>query len=116
VADRALLARILTKKPGEPDTPQEKALRQTLKATVKEALKSVRERQQEVTEKTVMWRGLATDKARKELAKDVQTRGVKDGTFEEPSSNGTAAMYISMTPSEQARLLVTIPLKSVAAK
>jgi hypothetical protein len=116
VADRAVLARVLTKKPGEADTPEEKAVRQTLKATVKQALKSVRERQQEVDDKTVMWRGLATDKARDELVKDVQTRGVTDGTIEEPSANGTAAVYVSVKEDPQAKLLVSIPLKSISTK
>jgi hypothetical protein len=116
VADRAVLARVLTKKPGEADTPEEKAVRQTLKATVKQALKSVREREQEVTDKTVMWRGLATDKAQAELVKDVQARGVSDGTIEEPSANGTAAVYVSVKEDPQAKLLVSIPLKSISTK
>lgn len=117
VADRGVLARVLTKKPGEADTPEEAAVRQTLKATVKKALKSVRERQKEVMEKTVMWRGLPGDQAQQELAQDIRSRGVKEGTFEEPTPNGTTAMYINSTDTDrQARLLVSIPLKSTGSK
>jgi hypothetical protein len=112
VADREVLARVLTKKPGEPDTPEEKAVRDSLKATVKEALKSISERGKEVSEKTVMWRGVTTDKARAQLIKDVRERGVTEGTIEEPTPDGTTAMYLSMKDVGQARLLVSIPLKS----
>ena len=35
VADRDVLARVLTKKPGEKDTPEEQAVRKTIKATVR---------------------------------------------------------------------------------
>jgi hypothetical protein len=116
VADRNVLARVLSKKPGEPDTPEEAEVRKTLKATVRKALKSVRERQKEVMDGTVMWRGLTGEKAQEELAQDVRTRGVKDGTFEEPTAHGTTAMYINSTELDaQARLLVSIPLKSVGA-
>lgn len=117
VADRTVLARVLAKKPGEADTPEEAAVRKTLKATVKKALKSVRERQKEVLDKTVMWRGLPADKNQEELAQDVRARGVKDGTFEEPTASGTTAMYINSTEIDrQARLLVSIPLKSIGPK
>ena len=57
VPDRAVLARILGKKPGEKDTPEEEAVRKTLKATRKEVLKSVEETRKEILDHTVMWRG-----------------------------------------------------------
>jgi len=117
VPDRAVLARVLTKKPGEADTPEEQAVRKTIKATVSKAMKSARERQKEIMNKTVMYRGLTTDDAMKNLVNDVQTRGVSEGTIEEPShgdKNGTCALFVSMTKQGDARLLVTIPLKSQA--
>jgi len=117
VADREVLARVLTKKPGEADTPEEEAVRKTIKATVGKALKSARERQKEIINKTVMYRGLTSDSAMKELVSDVQTRGVSEGTIEEPShenKNGTCALFVSMDKQADARLLVTIPLKSKA--
>jgi hypothetical protein len=120
VADRTVLAKVLTKKPGEADSPEELAMRKTLKATVKKALKSVHERQQEVLDKTVTWRGLTADsKAREEMADDVKKRKVSEGTFEEPTigqTGGTSAVYAAEKKDEQAKLLVNIPLKSVAEK
>jgi hypothetical protein len=120
VADRAVLAKVLSKKPGETDTPEELAMRKTLKATVKKALKSVHEKQQEMLDKTVSWRGLTTDaKAREELANDVQKRKVTEGTFEEPTigkTGGTSAIYASEKADEHAKLLVSIPLKSSEKK
>ena len=120
VPDRSLLAKVLGKKPGENDTPEEQAMRKTLKATVKKALKSVHERQQELLDKTVSWRGLTADpKARAEVAADVQKRGVTEGTFEEPTiekTGGTSAVFASENKDEQAKLLVSIPLKSTETK
>jgi hypothetical protein len=117
VADRAVLASVLTKKPGEKDTPEEQAVRKTIRATVSKAMKSARERQKEIMGNTVMYRGLTNDAAIKDLVNDVHSRGVSEGTFEEPSRDrkgGTCALYISMTKREEASLLVTIPLKSVS--
>jgi hypothetical protein len=120
VADRAVLAKVLAKKPGEVDTPAELAMRKTLKATVKKALKSVHERQQELLDKTVSWRGLTADpKATEEMKADVEKRGVKEGTFEEPTigkTGATSAVYASENLEEQAKLLVSIPLKSTETK
>jgi hypothetical protein len=119
VADLALLARLLTKKPDEKDTPEEQAVRKTIKATVSEAMKSARDRQKELLNKTVMYRGLTTDSARQDLAEDVRERGVKEGTFEEATpggKDGTCALYLSTTKEGQTRLLVTIPLKSLPAQ
>jgi len=116
VANRAVLARVLTKKSGEKDTPEEEAVRKTIKATVKKALKSVRERQKEILDNAVTYRGLTTDTAMQNLVKDVHARGVDEGTFEEPTANGadgTCALYISTKRQVQPKLLVTIPLKSV---
>jgi hypothetical protein len=120
IGDRSVLAKVLTKKPGDVDTPQELAMRKTLKATVKKAMKSVQERQQELLDKTVSWRGLTTDpKAREEMTADVQNRKVTEGTFEEPmvgKTGVTSAVYASETDDDQAKLLVSIPLKSIETK
>ena len=98
VADRAVLARVLTKKPDEKDTPEEEAVRKTIKATVSKAMKSAREKQKEILGNTVMYRGLTTGPAIQDLVNDVHARGVTEGTFEEPSggAGGTCALYISM--------------------
>jgi hypothetical protein len=120
IGDRSVLAKVLTKKPGEVDTPQELAMRKTLKATVKKAMKSVQERQQELLDKTVSWRGLTADpKAREEMAADVKNRKVTEGTFEEPTigqTGSTSAAFASETNDGEAKLLVSIPLKSTETK
>ena len=115
VADRSVLASVLTKKPDEKLTAEEDAVRKTIKATVRKAMKSAREKQKELLDKTVMYRGLTTDAAVQDLVKDIQARGVTEGTFEEPSrdgAGGTCALYISTEKGDDSRLLVTIPLKS----
>lgn len=116
VPDRKVLEKVLTAKPGEQDTPEMQAVRQTLKATRKKVLKSVAETRKELLDHTVMWRGIATEKAQSKLAEDVRTRGVKDGTFEEPTKEGISAMYVTVEEQSTPRLLVNIPLKSVAAE
>jgi hypothetical protein len=118
VPDRAVLASILGKKPGEKDTPEEQALRKTLKATRKKVLKSVDETRKEILDHTVMWRGLTAEKPMRKLAEEIRTRGVKDGTFEEPTAHGTSALYMTCEEVEkgQAKLLVSIPLKSIGSK
>jgi hypothetical protein len=117
IADRAVLTRILGKKPGEKDTPEEEAVRKTLKATRKKVLKSVAETRKEILDHTVMWRGITAEaKPMQKLANEIRTRGVKEGTFEEPTANGTSAAYMSCEEQAQPRLLVSIPLKSVDSK
>jgi hypothetical protein len=116
VTDRELLAKVLTKEPSKSDSPEEQSMRKTLKATVKKALKSAQEKKQETLDNTVTWRGLTSDKkAREELAADVKKRKVTEGTFEEPTidkTGGTSAIYAAVKKDEQAKLLVSIPLKS----
>jgi len=116
VPNRAVLASILGKKPGDKDTPEEEVVRKTLKATRKEVLKSVEETRKEMLDHTVMWRGITDEKPMRQLAEDIRTRGVKEGTFEEPTANGTSALYMSCNEEGQLRLLVTIPLKSIGSK
>jgi hypothetical protein len=120
VADRAVLSKVLTKKPGDVDTPAELAMRKTLKATVKKVLKSAHVEQEKMLDKTVSWRGLTADpKACEEMKAAVQKSGITQGTFEEPTigkTGGTTAVYASEDLDEQAKLLVSIPLKSTEAK
>jgi hypothetical protein len=117
VPDRTVLARVLTKKPGEKDTPEEAAVRASLKATRKKVLTSFAEKQKEISDHMVMWRGItAEQKPMQQLADDIRTRGVKEGTFEEPSSSGTSAVYMTSQEGGQPRLLVSIPLKSIDSK
>jgi hypothetical protein len=117
VPDRAVLARILSKKPGEKDTPEEEAVRKTLRATRTKVLKSVAETRKEILDHTVMWRGIAAEeKPMQQLAEDIRTRGVKEGTFEEPTAHGTSALYMSCKDDGQSKLLVSIPLRSIKSK
>jgi hypothetical protein len=117
VADRRVLASILSKKPGEKLTPEEEAVSKTLKATRKKVLKSVAETRKEILDHTVMWRGIAAEETpMQKLAKDIRKRGVQDGTFEEPTPNGTSAVYMSCQEENQPKLLVSIPLTSVRTK
>jgi hypothetical protein len=117
VPNRTVLARILSKKPGEKDTPEEEAVRKTLRATRTKVLKSVAETRKEILDHTVMWRGITSEeKPMRQLAKDIRKRGVKEGTFEEPTANGVSALYMSCKDEGQSRLLVSIPLKSVKSK
>ena len=53
------------------------------------------------------------------MAADVKKRGVTEGTFEEPTiakTGGTSAVYATENPDDQAKLLVSIPLKSTRSK
>ncbi len=116
IADRDVLASVLTKKPGDTYTPQEEAVRKSVKATRKKVLKSTAETRKEIVDHTVMWRGLPTKKARERLTADIRTRNVRSGTFEEPSADGTTAMYLSLDREDHPALLVNIPLTSIASK
>ena len=71
----------------------------------------------DMIDQMVLHRGLTSDeKSMEKLADDVRTRGVKEGTFEEPTAHGTSALYMSSNEKGQSRLLVSIPLKSVGPK
>jgi hypothetical protein len=112
IEDMDVFEQVLTKEPGEDETEEEKQLRKSLKATRKKVLKSVEESRKEILDKTVIWRGIVTDKACDRLAKDIRTRGVAEGTFEEPTRDGISAVYASIRLGGKPKLLVHIPLKS----
>jgi len=119
VADRRLLAKVLGKKPGEALTAEEAQLKKTLKATRKALMLSVQEQTKQILDKTVLWRGLATGEQREELARDIRTRGVKEGTFEEPGTpedDGTSVAFMRTTGPQGAKLLVSIPLTLAPTK
>ena len=100
VANRDVLARVLTKKPGQALTPEEQEVSKTIKATVSKALKSADERKKELMNKMVMYRGLTDDAAMKDLVSVVQSRHVREGTIEEPShgkTSGTCACTSAWT-------------------
>ncbi len=113
VEDLDMLQRVLAKKPGEKFTPEEQAVKDTLKATRKKVLTTVSEQREQMRKKMVMWRGLPTKEEHEKLAEDVRARGVTEGTFEEPGKEGVSTVYISTTPQKDPKLLVHIPLKSV---
>ena len=115
VADRDVLASVLSKKPEEKFTPQEDKVRKTIKATVTGLMQSAREKQEDKLYNKVTFRGLARGEKFQEMVKGVLERGTTEGTFEEPSRNGaggTCAMYISSEKHDDPRLVVTIPLLS----
>ena len=116
IADRAVLASVLTKKPGDTYTAQEEAVRKSVKATRKKVLKSTAETRKEIIDHTVMWRGIATKNAQERLTTDIRTRNVRSGTFEEPTADGTTAMYLSLDEENHPALLVNIPLMSIATQ
>ena len=114
VANRAMLANVLTKKPEEL-TPAEEAVRKTIKATVKKAMKSAREKEKELLGNTVMYRGLTTGTAIEDMVKDVACprgeRGDVRRTFARRCGRNLCTVH-QRGRRDQPRLLVTIPLKS----
>ena len=109
---------VLTEEAGRVrHAPEEEAVRKTIKATTsaRPPPKSAREQEDRRSlDKTVMYRGLTSDAAMKNLVDDVHSRGVSEGTIEEPphgAKTGTCALFVSMTKQSDARLLVTIPLE-----
>jgi hypothetical protein len=117
ITNRAILARVLSKKRGEEYTPEEDAVRKTLKSTRTRVVKSMAETRKETQEHTVIWRAIGGTHPFGTLTADIRARGVKDGTFEQPTDGGTTALYMSCR-SDQAelQLLVSIPFKVVAAE
>ena len=118
VADRALLAAVLTKDPKD-FTAEETALRKTIIDTVEEHLKSVQDREVEKRDGIVKFRGITSGPQWDKLVRDVKTRSPGAGSIEEPPTNsddGTFVLCFSMTdddkPGSRPRLLVHIPLKS----
>ena len=116
IGDLKVLAAVLTKKPGEPYSEEEKEVQESVKGTRPQHLKSVKEREQEVISGTVMHRSLEGESSHEGFKNDVRTRDVKEGTIEEVSKNseqGTVAIYFSLEKDKDAKLLVNIPLVSV---
>jgi hypothetical protein len=119
VADRAVLAKVITSGDDRSDTPEMKQVRQTLNAVVKEVLTSAVEKEQEAREKTVIYRGLfSTAKERQSLLKDMKARGVRRGSLEVPPEKaGEGTLVVSFRTADVPAdvgtgMLVTIPLHS----
>jgi hypothetical protein len=110
IAELAVLADVVFKKPGDALTPQEQAVKNTLKATVQKTLTSIRNHQSE----TMTFRGLPDRKEREKLVEKVQQANPTEVVVEEPphgDSGGTLAMVVSTDSAPN--LYVTIPLVSI---
>ncbi len=115
VSDLAGLANVVFNKPDAELTPQEKEIKQSIKAKVEERLKSIRDRQAEAT----TYRGLLSDDAMRDFSGKVSQSGATDTVIEEPAagrSASTFAMVASTKADARPALFVTIPLRSVALK
>jgi hypothetical protein len=123
VADRAVLAKVITSGDDRHDTPEMTQVRQTLTAVVKEVLTSAVEKEQEQREKTVIYRGLfSAGKEKQRFLKDMKARGVRRGSLElPPEKPGEGTLVVSFrtvdVPKEVGTgMLVTIPLRSEGPK
>jgi hypothetical protein len=115
ISDLAGLANVVFNKPDDQLTPQEKEIKNSIKAKVQERLKSIREQQASAT----TYRGLLSDDAMQDFTRDVKQRGTSETVIEEPAgrkAGSTFAMVASTKSDSQPALYVTIPLRSVALK
>jgi len=115
ISDLAGLANVVFNKPDDQLTPQEKEIKNSIKAKVQERLKSIRDHQAETT----TYRGLLDDDAMLDFSRGVETRGAAETVIEEPASTKTTstfAMVASTKPEAQPALYVSIPLRSIALK
>ena len=110
IAELAVLADVVFKKPGDVLTPQEQAVKDSLKATVQKTLTSIRNRHNE----TMTFRGLPNRKEREQFADKVEKAESTQVVVEEPphgDTEGTLAMVVSTDKAPN--LYVTIPLVSI---
>jgi len=115
VSDLAGLTNVVFNKPDDQLTPQEKEIKNSIKAKVEQRLKSIRQRQAETT----TYRGLLSKDAMQNFTRGVQQKGATETVIEEPASkaNGSTFTMVASTKSDaQPALFVTIPLRSVALK
>ncbi len=111
IAELAVLADVVFKKPGDVLTPQEQAIKDSLKATVQKTLTSIRNRHNE----TMTLRGLPNRKDREQFAEKVEKTNPTEVAIEEPphgDTQGTLAMVVSTDKAPN--LYVTIPLVSIS--
>jgi len=111
IAELAVLADVVFKKPGDALTPQEQAIKDSLKATVQKTLTSIRNRHNE----TMTLRGLPNRKDREQFAEKVEEARPTEVALEEPphgDTQGTLAMVVSTDKAPN--LYVTIPLVSIS--
>ncbi len=110
IAELAVLADVVFKKEGDTLTPQEQAVKDSLKATVQKTLTSIRSRHNEM----MTFRGLPNRKDREQFADKVEKAAPTQVVVEEPphgDSQGTLAMVVSTDKAPN--LYVTIPLVSI---
>jgi len=115
VSDLAGLTNVVFNKPDELLTPQEKEIKNSIKAKVEQRLKSIRERQAGTT----TYRGLLSDNAMENFTRDVKQSGASETVIEEPAGKGDGrnfTMVASTKSDARPALFVTIPLRSVALK
>lgn len=115
VSDLAALANVVFNKPDDQLTPQEKEIKNSIRAKVQERLKSIRDQQAGAT----TYRGLLNDDAMQDFSRGVQQRGASETVIEEPAGGKTGSTFamVASTKSEaRPTLFVTIPLRSVALK
>jgi hypothetical protein len=115
ISDLTGLANVVFNKPDDQLTPQEKEIKNSIKAKVQERLKSIRDHQAETT----TYRGLLNDDSMQEFTRDVHERGKSETVIEEPAGGkaaSTFAMVASTKSGAEPALYVTIPLRSVALK
>jgi len=115
VSDLAGLTNVVFNKPDDQLTPQEKEIKDSIKAKVEQRLKSIRDRQAETT----TYRGLLSKDAMEDFTRGVQQKGTTETVVEEPAGKGSGSTFtmVASTKSDaQPALYVTIPLRSVALK
>ncbi len=121
VRDRALLAKVVTTKDPENDTPQMKEQRKQINAVVESVVKSEAEKRLERHDGTIKYRGWLRAEDRQAFVEDLKSRGVTWGSVELPPENpneGTVALgFRSADAPSQAgtALVVTIPLRSAGS-
>jgi len=115
VVDLAGLTNVVFNKPDDQLTPQEKEIKNSIKAKVEQRLKSIRDRQAETT----TYRGLLSKDAMQDFTRDVKRKDATETVIEEPAGKGngsTFTMVASTKSDARPALFVTIPLRSVALR
>ncbi len=115
VSDLGALANVVFNKPDDQLTPEEKEIKKTISAKVRERLKSIQQRQAETT----TYRGLLTEESMRDFAKKVEQSGASEAVVEEPANKTNGSTFVMMASTKadaRPTLLVMIPLRSIALK
>jgi hypothetical protein len=108
------LQKVVFKKPDEELSPEEKKIKEQLKAQVKKTLQSMQSKQL----KNIRFRGLLSDKALAKLGAQ-KKKNTSQATLEEPPTkdkDASFAMSASLEKDREPQLYVNIPLKSISNK